>query len=845
MDPTPLATSRPAPPKGRRRQSMKPAGGDASPDAQNGDDTSKLSTPIEGNSFEGDAPLDAHVDVSTSTTLSSAVPSSSSNRSFSSNVDEPDEISPEEMQHALAGLTTDDLFLALRRAKVELDRQDQVVLTQINQLEALQASYSDVISTLERYEGEIDRLHGLVQQREARVDELTAEQDKMEAEIYAKLGIVERLRSRADESDRKLGEAQRRIDDATQAAEKEREYYYDQEVLLRSQAERLTKDNAALKEEVGHLRETIESLAEQLPPEDEGDKSTDEKAVPIPSLATGLSPPERSRILASQSLDTPSRSRFAKPLWATSPTRRTPSALGQSFSSVDDEPDAVQAELDQLKKTLHSQEAAMSQLRSALVTEKSRVMDLETEKEDLESLLTGTTLHQLMANRDRVTSSSRESESEATSDSVTDSAATSDTGLEDEDDVPDVPTTPKSRKGPGPRSSSYQRRRPSLGEVPESLGDELELGHSSDTERESKPSRKEEDLTAELARLRQENRNLSMYVSKILSRIIAVPGFEEVLASDSLGVDTMRKSTIKNKRNSVMPQSSSPMSSSSVQQKKDRRRSAGIFGFRARDEDASMSTSFGSPGQAAAGYGRSLANILPWSSNNPADRSTGSATSASTSTTTTQKIDGSVLPRRMEVGDAIDEAERQRARALLEKSGHDVPDHQLAPISPTVRSGSKGSEAGAGGIHAFLNRLLSGGETSQDEGAQAPGSSTKESQDEPTASSTTTESKSVSAASEDLSIISSPLPDVSRGSVAGDESYAFRTMSADNSDIAADDSNVTDTSLKPVEEPTWKRALKRMSLLAGEPPSTASLSSTEVSAKMRASTPPVLGGGST
>lgn len=124
-----------------------------------------------------------------------------------------------DIDNALRGLTRDDLFTALTRAKEEMDRLDGVVSTQTLQIESLLANNHDLTARLQHSDDDVQKAQLLIQQREARVDELVYDQEKMEDEYYKKLATLERLKTRADESDRRLAEAERKANELVRGEE--------------------------------------------------------------------------------------------------------------------------------------------------------------------------------------------------------------------------------------------------------------------------------------------------------------------------------------------------------------------------------------------------------------------------------------------------------------------------------------------------------------------------------------------------------------------------------------------------------------------------------------------------
>ncbi len=68
------------------------------------------------------------------------------------------------------------------------------------------------------------------QQREERIDEIMADQERMEGEVYSTMQIIERLRKQLADTERSRGDAEKRYHDQTATMDKERQYYQDTEL---------------------------------------------------------------------------------------------------------------------------------------------------------------------------------------------------------------------------------------------------------------------------------------------------------------------------------------------------------------------------------------------------------------------------------------------------------------------------------------------------------------------------------------------------------------------------------------------------------------------------------------
>lgn len=118
------------------------------------------------------------------------------------------------MEEAFGQLAKEDLLLALQRAKEQMDSLEEIVSSQTLEMENLQSGSSDLSARLLASDTENSKLANLIQQREARIDEMNNDQAKLEDEVYSKLGMLERLKMKADEGERKRSEAERKLADA-------------------------------------------------------------------------------------------------------------------------------------------------------------------------------------------------------------------------------------------------------------------------------------------------------------------------------------------------------------------------------------------------------------------------------------------------------------------------------------------------------------------------------------------------------------------------------------------------------------------------------------------------------
>lgn len=467
---------------------------------------------------------------------------------------------------------------------------------------------------------------------------MRASQDRIETDLYTRTATIDRLKQRAEEAERQCRQAEDRLNELGLASDREREYAHDQEELLRGQVERLGRENAGLREEVESLREEVEvkgSYESEVRGEDEGQQGQAKKEQVEDGQATAKDSTLDTSAMASPQRPTTSRNRLAPSPRHNRARSRTFADESAEQSLADDDSATALAslmdEVTQLKKTLASQDAALQEVRATLLKERSRSQDLEAEKRELESLAYGNTLQHLMGRRRRRDERGSHDgddegdsdEDEDTTDASSISASTSEqsssgtSANEDEDDVPDTPSTPKASKrttskaerrkssGGGLRTASGRmRRRASLTEIPESLSQELlhpananvanDISTTSTSASTATPTESEElaTLRSEIAKLKSENKGLSLYISKILNRILSMEGFERVLAADYTGpwgsVRGKRNAMAQSEWQEKQQQQSQQQVVEQVEQKKKKRTSILPVGFVGRASPANV-----------------------------------------------------------------------------------------------------------------------------------------------------------------------------------------------------------------------------------------------------------------
>ena len=407
-------------------------------------------------------------------------------------------------------------------------------------------------------------------------------------------------------------------------------------------------------------------------------------------------------------------------------------------------------------------------------------------------------------------------------------------------------------------------------------------------------------LREESKSLRDANKGLTLYVSKILDRIIAREGYEHILAIDSEKQRTMRGAPgTQGRRNGAKRASVLPINKSPEQDhtgpgaEKTKRQSMRLLGYPspATSSPGGAADRTATPADARQASKRTASvdwrSLLPSavgggsSSSSPSVGSNGnfrplalqsSMSSRQNSAAGSASGQARKLQPHEEMEDDNDVAERERIRATLQLEGIVTPAHQLqqqlpaggpppkSPLGPGAQAFTAGAQAGSrasSGAWGLLSRVISTSSNASspqpsplmEQGALPPTSaSSAQGQaqgagflgprlttfDDPTPA--RPQSDSLGKRDQALSAQGSGLTElpprassasarfqatrrspalgvaadasfVSRqGSVAGDESYILRESEDNNaagaSAIAAED-----------DEPGWKRALKRVSLL--------------------------------
>ena len=680
------------------------------------------------------------------------------------------EIPKEEIEKALEGLDRDDLVVALGRAKMQMDDIEAQLDEQVLENETLHDSAASLTQQLAQADAEVHSLQSLVKQREERIDELMADQERMEGEVYSTMQIIERLRKQLSDTERSRNDAEKRYLDQTATMDKERQYYMDTEALLKSQKatqasaydkllsghnellrehERLTNRLASLKAstntpEIDSLLDGARGLTTEQGASSHDsnlDATTHDDHQPDPDAAEG------------------SQSRQARKQLA----KATPFAEERDMAALIEELSTLQKSHSSLSETMVTLQTELKDVRAENVTlrdQNETFMDILQEKTFSGALLNESamlrgirraSLGRLRAQNGLEDPYDDEYSTEADSIDVDDideddddrtggtSISSGTIPEEDEDDVDDVPDTPKA---PPKHIKGSRRRRVSSNtdlNAATDLASELQdtsngsLASPDDKiNREKRSSQRigvvsdsVDELQKEVRELREANQALTLYISKIIDRIIAREGYENILAVESRG-------TIRGPRHKA---SRARLGQTPNQNKHSNDEKAGSRNVSNTSNSSNISAS--SQGGGLFGFGATSAESRPTAPPKSKRSSSidwrnlpfiGGGSSANTAVESgsnlrplTLQSDSLLIPPREgsarklrtseEIEDEHDVAERERIRQELLMRGIQPPKHQLvqSPNSPRKqRPQSVSAAPGAGGFAAFFSRVVGG-----------------------------------------------------------------------------------------------------------------------------------------
>lgn len=579
------------------------------------------------------------------------------------------EISFEEFDDYLRDTNREDLVLALKRAKEQMDELDAKLDVHVDRSEQLQSALEEYSTQVATLENDKTSLEFALTHREERIDDLMREQERMEHDVYLKDEINERLRKQLDESERAKLEAERRYNDQTNTIDKERQYYLDTEKLLQTQ-----KANATA------TLDKVQSNNQQLMRENERLQSQ------LARLQKGN--PRAAELLEDGSVDG----------CDSSVANRSKSLLNEQDAR---ELDTLRDELAKLQANSTSSTEIIQQLQVELRDLKAKNAELRSQNETFVDLLQEKTMSgelitgSAMLNRQYETMHS----SEASSSTELSTAEAS----ELEDDVPDVPTK-KDRKSDSHKRRLMAQASREVMNAPRNLASELEQSETNEEEREARRRERTrersealsdnvETLHKEILDLRDANQALTLYVTKILDRIIAKEGYEQVLA-----IDADQKRTLRSKASRLHSRAAIPEAISPEKTAKQTNGGGGFLGL-GRPQEPTSPESPDTPTAKSVSFqarARRTASI-DWRSLWPSVGA--SLTSPVTPETETNATnDARRIRSSEEVEDNNDELERERIRENLRQQGIVAPDHQLKPQKRQSTS-----------IGTFFQRVIGGG----------------------------------------------------------------------------------------------------------------------------------------
>ncbi|UZJ54621.1 hypothetical protein CBS101457_003941 [Exobasidium rhododendri] len=619
------------------------------------------------------------------------------------------EIPLEEVEEALSGLSRDALVMALKRAKEQMDILDSKLDTYIGDNERLHTRVADLSSQVNLAEAEAESMQIALLQREERVDELMKEQDRDEEEVYAKTGIIERLRLQLEESEKGRKETERRYLDQTATSDKERQYYSDMEALLQTQKSKastaherilssnqeLLRENERLQIAVSQLRHTTggylrsSGAADYVAAEQDTETSHEGNHSGLSSSAAAISTEEP---------DTAESGKGYRLLQAEAKTL---------------EIEALQADFSALQKSHYMLNAHMQHCQLELTQAKTINAELQEQNETYMDILQEKTFsgalieESAVLNRKYVKSDTEESDN-------------------DTDDVDDVPDEPRMQQRSKRRALRTKRSQAILNNLPQSLANELETSDS-DEEGTGKDARKRErrrersemlsdnveELHKEIWNLRDANQALTLYVTKILDRIISKEGYENVLAVD--GDEKSRLGTLRGTPNRLRHQRSRPSlfeNQTPIGNKATKRASSGgllsLLGgstVESKEEGSTQDTPTSTKSPSFVARAKRTASIdwrflLGNGSPTPTNQQPLPTSLNSTTHTTNEGLEASMspAPRKIssseEVEDYHDEEEKEKIRRAMISHGISLPENQLK------------SQKRASGFGTFFTRVM-------------------------------------------------------------------------------------------------------------------------------------------
>ncbi|KAI9572864.1 hypothetical protein HD554DRAFT_2185049 [Boletus coccyginus] len=401
--------------------------------------------------------------------------------------------------------------------------------------------------TLTTLTSENDNLISSLSTAEARLNDLYADQARMEEEMAARIEVAEKLRAQVRELEKEKRDVQRRYNEQTSTFEAERQAFYDNEQHLKSRIQSLT-----------HARKQVEQI-----------RSLETEPEIVPEQPHSPTEPPPSSPHPVQPLDDPD----SEPAEMTA-LRLELSTLSTSYSSLQSTLILLQTQLVDLKR-VNNQLQEDNESYMILLREKtlSGQFDLMRQVGGPPSSASG-----MEDSEDDMTDEndvgSLRSNARSTLDKVEEEAGEDALGHSPDRHHSDSPRRPHARHARRTGSATHSPARPprgeSLADLPitgpgldlaaelgraenrdnllgESIDDpsvpntksrrkksSMDARKLSTSESHDQPSSSNDidALRVEVKSLKDANKALSLYASKIIDRIIAEEGFEHVLAAD-------------------------------------------------------------------------------------------------------------------------------------------------------------------------------------------------------------------------------------------------------------------------------------------------------------------------
>ncbi|KAG8995915.1 hypothetical protein FRB94_008708 [Tulasnella sp. JGI-2019a] len=399
--------------------------------------------------------------------------------------------------------------------------------------------------TISTTTGENANLVAALSTAESRLAELYADQTRMEEDMAAKLEVIDKLRVQVKELEKEKRDSARRYNEQTATFEAERQAFYDSEQHLKSRIQSLSQ---ARRQSITRLSPVVQrkNLAHEPEEDHNGDESSE-----TPENHSAPARPE----------PTPAEEEATEPAEMTA-LKMELTTLSTSHASIQNTLHLLQTQLNDFK-TINKELQEENESYNILLRERTlsgrfdimRATGTRSPDEDegVFSHPVEDTPIQKAFGEDRLGRSMSVRSRSTTLDVVPehDEVAGAPSELGRRDESPESKHSKRSRRAGG-KTGSPVLRGESLGDLPitgPGLDLAAELGRAENKdilEGRVEPSRTEtaqqeqsraeseemQSLRTEVKSLKDANKALSLYASKIIDRIIAQEGFEHVLAAD-------------------------------------------------------------------------------------------------------------------------------------------------------------------------------------------------------------------------------------------------------------------------------------------------------------------------